>query len=196
MATGPAWLHIFVRVNGRPITWLTELLHGKNLATTEGRWEARRIFSGIKDLFTGRALDLNVFVTATDDTGTRATGTITCTQANAAGDTITFTYGGRAIVLTEGAAGTSGFARGASDAACATNLAACINAHPILSGIFAATVATNVVTVAGKVPGRVMHSIVMTTSDATAFAIVALSGGAPGAAAMFFQHIQSGKPAP
>jgi hypothetical protein len=183
-----------VKINGRPLSWLSEVLHGKNPSANEVRQQARRVFSGIRDIFTGRALDLNVFIAATDDTGTRATGSIVCTQANAAGDTITFSYGGRNIVLTEGATGANGFARGAGDDACATNLAAALNAHPILSGILAATVATNTVTLAGKIPGRVIHSVTMATSDATAFALTALSGGTPGTAAMFLQTVQTGKP--
>lgn len=110
-----------------------------------------------------------------------AGGSIAPTQANVdANDTVTI--GG--VVLTakaSGANGTTEFNKGANLAATCTNLAACINANTTLSKHLTATASSTAVAVAAKQKGSVSNLIVMSTSDATAFALTQLTGGAGGA---------------
>lgn len=115
----------------------------------------------------------NAKITARVESGTnvtKASATITCTQANAETDTVTI--GG--VDLVEG----TDFEDGADDGECATNLAAAINADASLAGLVSATVASNVVTVEATVPGRIGNLITLSTDDATAFSLSgsALSG--------------------
>lgn len=126
----------------------------------------------------------NLYATILDSTAALPTGNIACVQANAATDTITFTYGGKTIVLTEG----TDFLRGADNTACAANLAAAINAHPILGALYTALGSSGNCGLTGKVPTALMHDIAMSTNDGTAFSFTQLSGGSEGAAQWFLQH--------
>lgn len=56
---------------------------------------------------------------------------------------------------------------GASDALDAASLAACINAHSVLSKIVVATVASNIVTVTARVKGIIGNYITFTDADTT-----------------------------
>lgn len=83
--------------------------------------------------------------------GTAASGTITCTQASvSAGDTVVI--GGKTFTaVTSGGRKYQGtFDIGATDNACAANLAAAAGANPDLIQTVAITVATNVVTVTSR----------------------------------------------
>jgi phage tail sheath gpL-like len=100
---------------------------------------------------------------------------------------------GRAHTLTEGATGKGGFSRGTSNTEMAANLAAAINAHPVLGGVYTATAAAGTVTIVGKIPGPLLHSVVITTNDATAFGLTQLAGGTWGAAGLGLQHIWTGR---
>lgn len=130
----------------------------------------------------------NIYATVLDNSATYSTGNIACTQANAAGNTITFTYGAKTVVLTEGASGENGFARGASNTTCAANLAACINAHSILSSTLTALGAVGDCGLTANVPTALLQDIAMTTDDGTAFAFTQLTGGNEGAAQFFPQE--------
>ena len=185
-----SWLHVRLRLNNKPTGWLTEKLVSKVLGVNEARFSQRRVIDAIRTLLSG---DVGLYVTASDDTGLFPTGSIVATQANAAGDTLTFTYRGMAVVLTEGAAGKGGWSRGATDAEAGANLAAAITRHPVLGGILYATAVGGTVTLTGKVPGVIMHSIVITTNDGTAFALTQLSGGTEGGAALFLQNVWTGR---
>lgn len=134
----------------------------------------------------------NVVATLLDTSFSGSTGNIACTQANAAGDTITFTYGGKTVVLTEGASGENGFPRGASNTACAANLAACINAHPILGPLITALGNVGNCGLTSNLPTCILQDIAMTTSDGTAFAFTQLTSGNEGAAQFFPISFTSG----
>lgn len=88
---------------------------------------------------------------------TRAT--ITCTQANAAGDSVTI----QGTTLTEGV----DFARGATNADTAIALAAAVNANTTINDLCAANVSSNACRIFFARAG----TITITTSDATAFAV-------------------------
>ena len=130
-----------------------------------------------------------VAATVIDDAGTKPSGNIACTQANAAADTVTFTYGAQTVVLTEGTT----FARGASDTTCALALANAINANAILKTIMVATPSVGNCAIATKLPTTLAHGIVMSTSDGTAFALTQITGGTVGAAQFMLQGFQVGK---
>jgi hypothetical protein len=126
-----------------------------------------------------------------DDVGaTKSTGNIACTQANAANDTITFTYGGQTIVLTEGTTGENGFARGADNTACALNLATCINAHSVLGKIMVCTPSVGNCAFAAKIATSMVNNIALSTNDATAFGIGGFANAAVTTAQWFLQHFQ------
>jgi hypothetical protein len=130
----------------------------------------------------------NLYATVLDNSATFSTGNIACTRANAATDTITFTYGAKTVVLTEGATGENGFARGASDTTCAANLAACINTHSVLGPLITALGSSGNCGLTAKVPTALLQDIAMTTNDATAFSFTQLTSGTEGAAQFFVQH--------
>lgn len=126
----------------------------------------------------------NIFATVLDTAGTLPAGNIACTRANAAGNWVRFTYGGNAITLTEGA----DFLRGASDTTCAANLAAAINNHAILGPLLTATPAVGDCALAGNIPTALLQDIAITTDDATAFGLTALTGATEGASQFFPAH--------
>lgn len=82
-----------------------------------------------------------------------ATATITCNNAAAVNSTDTTTIMGVALALVAAPASNVQFAKGATDATMATNLAACINANPTLQKVIRAKAAAAVVTMTCKVPG-------------------------------------------
>jgi hypothetical protein len=137
----------------------------------------------------GSRAGMLVAATVIDDAGTKPSGTIACVQANAATDSVTFTYGGTTVVLVEA----TDFLRGASNTTCGDALAAAINAHRILKTIVSAAAVTGTVTITLKLPTTLGHGIVMSTSDATAFTLTQIASGTVGAAQFFLQGFQTGK---
>src|SRR5690606_28896848 len=140
MATGPAWLFVALKVDGHDSDYLQKKLFP---ATTVGSQPAlgratRRATKAIGDLLAGTAGGVyggNLFCTVLDDAGTRAAGEIDCTQANAEGNYVRWTYGAQTRQLTEG----TEFVRGANDAECADNLAAAGNADDLLRTLYTFT---------------------------------------------------------
>jgi hypothetical protein len=194
MPTPDGWLVLAIRTRRRPSLWLRDKLAG---GVTVGSRPAegqvtRKGFKGLADILAGIASGVytgNVFGTILDGTGgTYSTGNIACTQANAAGDTITFTWGTLTVVLTEGASGVNGFARGSSNTTCAANLAACINAHPVLGPLVTAVGSVGNCGLTSRVPSLLVQSLAMSTNDATAFAFTQLTGAVLPTARMFFQQ--------
>lgn len=119
-------------------------------------------------------VDADVIYALGKSTGeTAATGSIVCTQANAAGNYVRFTSHGVAVTLTEG----TDFARGASDTTCGAALATAINAHATLSRIMSASASTGTVTVTGRMKGILPHAITIATDDGTAFALTQFASG-------------------
>lgn len=152
-----------------------------------GKYLGRQAVNGISRLLARCVSGVkggNLWLTVLDSTAALATGNIACTQANAAGNIITFTFGAKTVVLTEAV----DFVRGASDTTCAANLAAAINANVVLRGLVTALGAVGNCGLVAKVPTSLMHDIAMTTDDATAFAFTQLTGGTEGAAQFFLQH--------
>lgn len=127
--------------------------------------------------------DAKVFVAlAGANTGTAATGTIVCTQANASdGDTVTI---GSTVLTVRTSPSTDPklgeFAPGASDTACGDNLAAAINAHPAFKGFLTAANVTGTVTLTMTDKGLHGNLLNFSTSDATAFAVTSPTNGAEG----------------
>lgn len=193
---GPAYVVLVMKVAEKDAKFLTQTLISKNLGTSQRR-EKHRIVNGIKNLLTGLvggALRGDLWLSAHANDSVYPAGQIVCTQANAAADTVTFTYAGTAIVFTEGSSDPLlGFARGASNTTCGDALAAKINAHPVIGGIMAAVNTTGTVALTSKVPGQSIRDVVLSTSDGTAFALTQFAAGTRGASELFFQAIQMGK---
>lgn len=183
-------LHVIIRAHDKPASWLAGQLQQKALAGNEGRIPGRRFFDALWGLF---GSEISAFVYVSDDAGTFPTATITPTQANAAGDTVTFTWRGRAVTLTEGATGTDGFSRGGTNAEAAQNLARACNRHPVVGGLFTATSNATTVTLTGKVSGTILHDVVISTNDATAFAFVQPTGGTNPTPVNIVQQIWTGR---
>ncbi len=182
-----SWLIMAVRVKDRSATDLKNKIT-QGTITTQGNTLTRRFINFAEDTLNsllGGVKRGNIVATILDTSFTASTGNIACVQANASGDTITFTYGAKTVVLTEGATGENGFARGASNTACATNLAACINAHSILGPLITALGNVGNCGLTAKVPTCLLQDIAMTTSDGTAFSFTQLTGGNEGAAQFF-----------
>lgn len=197
-----AWLHTSVRIGHRDGGFLVGELVDKIAGSAStgtargGRFSLRRLKNGIELLLGGVLSGVtrgNIWVWVTDDAGALPAGNIACTQANAATDTITFTFGTLTIVLTEGATTAEGFARGASNTSCALALATTINAHPVLGGILTAVPSVGNCAITSKIPGLAMQSLALTTSDGTAFAFTQLTGGTAGTASLFPQRAAGGR---
>lgn len=178
-------LVLALRIEGRAAVDL------KNQITTsaivDGERYAQRLVKMVQselNACAGGVRQGNLWASILDSTAALPTGNIACVQANAANDTITFTYGGKTIVLTEGV----DFARGASNTTCAAALAAAINAHSVLGKDLTALASVGNCGLTGKVGTALLHDIAMTTSDGTAFSFTQLNGGTEGAAQFFLQH--------
>lgn len=107
-----------------------------------------------------------------------ASQTITCDRAAAVDDTDTVTIGGTTLSLKAAPANESQFAKGASDATMAANLAAVINAHSTLREAVSASALAAVVTVKCVYPGRIGNMIVLTeVGNGMTLGAAALAGG-------------------
>jgi hypothetical protein len=120
---------------------------------------------------------VDVHYSATD--GVAASGTITITHANVTNNDTT-TIANTVITAATSGNGTTSWTIGADATADATAMAACINANTTLNKIVVATSALGVVTVTSVVKGLIGNGLALTTSDATAFALVAFTGGTGG----------------
>lgn len=110
-----------------------------------------------------------------------ASGSVAITHANVTnGDTVTI--GGVVITAATSGNGTSSWTIGANATADAVAMAACINANTTLSKYVSASASTGTVTITSLVKGGIGNLIVMSTSDATAFALTQLTGGTGGPA--------------
>jgi len=181
MADG--WLITAVRVNDRSAADLkANFFQGTvGVGGTNASALARRFVSFavnlLRNLLAGTKRG-QIFAVLLDNAGTRATGNVACTQANAAGNFVRWTYGGQTITLTEGV----DFARGASDTTCAANLAAAINAHAVLGPLFTALGSSGDCGLTANFPTALPHDFAMSTDDATAFSFTQMTGGTEGAA--------------
>ena len=110
-----------------------------------------------------------------------AAGTATLTYASiAANDTVTI--GGTVLTCkASGAAAGTEFNKTTDATVTAANLAAAINANTTLSKYLVATSALGVVTVTCLQKGVIGNAIVLATSNAPGFALVAMAGGEGGA---------------
>jgi hypothetical protein len=177
---GPSWLLLALRLNTKPTSFVRGMLTSTELATqtvANDRGKGRRIVAGVKKLLTaavGGTYDANMYMGIINE-GTLPAGNIACVQSTSAGSTVTFTYGDKTVVLTEGAAGANGFARGASNTTEAAALAACINAHPILGALYTALGSSGNCGLTGKIPGGMLNRVVITAG--TGFTVTALSVG-------------------
>jgi phage tail sheath gpL-like len=110
-----------------------------------------------------------------------ASGTITLTYANVtANDTVTICNTVITAKASGAVAGTE-FNKETDATVTAANLATAINANTVLSKQVVATAASGVVTVTVRQKGVVGNGLALSTSDATAFALVAFAGGTGGA---------------
>jgi hypothetical protein len=191
MATGPSYLVLVVKLANRDSDYFSRLIHqtlGSSGAQKPLFRQLATAVSTVMASLSSGAHPGNVWATVLNDAGTKSSGTIACVQANASGDTVTFTMGTKTIVLTEAV----DFLRGATNTTCGDNLAAAINAHPILKDLFTAVALTGTVTLTSKLPTNIPQSIVMTTSDATAFTLVQVASGTYGAAQFFLRSFTAG----
>jgi hypothetical protein len=189
-----SWLIMAIRVKGYSAVDLKNSITQGTLTKDVGL--RKRFFSTVIKLLNGirgGTKRANMIATILDTSFTASTGNIACTQANAANDFITFTYGGKTVEIREGIAGENGFARGASNTTCAANLAATLNAHPILSPLILATPSVGNCALAAKVPTCLLQDMAMTTSDGTAYALTQLTGGNEGAAQFIPIHFSTGQ---
>lgn len=109
-----------------------------------------------------------------------AAATITITHANVSNNDTT-TILNTVITAATSGNGTTSWTIGADATADAVALAACINANTTLSKQVVATAASGVVTITALQRGVIGNGLALATSDATAFALVAFTGGAGGA---------------
>lgn len=187
-----SWVFVALRVERRAAGDIANRIFSGPVGV-QGKFLGRQAATSISELIeasAGGSFAANLYATVLDDAGTRSTGNIACVQANAAGDTVTFTYGAKTVVLTEGATGENGFARGASNTTCAANLAACINAHSVLGPLITALGSVGNCGLTAKLPTVILTDIAMTTNDATAFSFTQLTGGNEGAAQFFLQEFR------
>lgn len=122
----------------------------------------------------------SVFIQGSSSDPVAASGTLTLTSAVA---TDAITIGAVTLTASSTPANENQWEiDGADDAADAASLAACINAHSVLSKVVAATSASNVVTVAALQKGVVGNQIPISSADATIVASGSfLADGAGGA---------------
>jgi hypothetical protein len=153
--------------------------------------QACNTISKLLDGAAGGAFPANLYAAVINDGGTKASGTIACTQANAANDTVTFTFGAKTVVLTEGV----DFLRGGTNTNTAANLAAAINAHSVLKRLMSAAGSTGNCVITAKLPTQLAYSIVLTTNDATAFGLTQFASATVGTAQHFIQHFDLGRSA-
>jgi phage tail sheath gpL-like len=104
---------------------------------------------------------------------TVSAGTVTLVQASLTAGDIVY-VGSVGFVATNGAVtlGQATFDMRTSDTACATSLAAQVNAHASLTGVLSATSATGVVTITAKQPGAIGNHITLAKVDTNNAAIV------------------------
>ena len=136
---------------------------------------AENIFKGLKS---GSLIgSVDIYKSSTDPVA--ATATITITHANVTnGDTTTI--GNTVITAATSGNGTTSWTIGADATADAVALAACINANTTLNKYLVASAASGVVTLTCVLKGVIGNAIQLSTSDATAFALVAFASGAGG----------------
>lgn len=191
MAT--SWLVVALKVTDRSAADLKrDLTRQTGTVGSQGKHWARVVVAGITKLLTGAVSGVrkaNLYATVLDDSGTRPTGNVACTQANAAGNFVRFTYGAIQVTLTEGV----DFVRGATDTTCAANLAAAINANTILGAQITALGAVGNCGLTGKLPTALLQDWAITTDDGTAFVLTQLTGATEGAAQFALQHFDCNK---
>lgn len=187
-----SWLMVAVKLTKTDSETLRDKLHPGALGTTGlGKLRGRKVVTGIAKVLEGLAGGStagNVWATVTNDGGTYSSGTIVCTQANAAGNYVRWTFGTLTITLTEG----TDFQDGASNNDCGENLATAINDHGVLGALYTAVNSSGTVTITSKVPTALMHDIAMSTDDATAFGLTQVASGTEGTAKFFLQHFRVG----
>lgn len=91
-----------------------------------------------------------------------ASATVTCAYASASSGADTVVIGGTTLTSNTSGNGTTTFTIGASDAAMATNLAACINANTTINKLVRATAAAAVVTITCLYPGPIGNLVTLT----------------------------------
>lgn len=191
MASG--WLVMALRVeNAAAADIKNEIVQGT--VGSSGKYYGRRAANGVSKLLArcaGGVSQGNLWLSVFDSTAAFATGAVACTQANAAGNFVRFTWGGVQITLTEG----TDFVRGASNTTCAANLAAAINANVVLGSLMTAAGSVGNCNLTMKVPTQIVENIVISTDDATAFALTQFTGGTAGAAQFFLQQFDLNRPA-
>ncbi len=187
-----SWLFLALRMDNTAAVNLKDAIVQGTLGA-QGKYLARRGVAGIQKLLNramGGFQQGQMWATVLASDATKSTGAIACTRANAASDTVTFTFGTKTVVLTEGV----DFLRGATDTTCAAALAAAINANTILGGVFTAVGSTGNCNLTAQVPTALIHDFAMSTNDGTAFAFTQMTGGNEGTAQFILQKFDMGGP--
>lgn len=108
-----------------------------------------------------------------------ATATVTCAYASASDGADTVVIGGTTLTSATSGNGTTTFTIGSTDAAMATNLAACINANTTLQKIVRASASSAVVTITSVYPGPIGNLVTLTEGgNGCTVSGAALSSGA------------------
>lgn len=145
----------------------------------------RNLLDGIVSGSNNPTTTVDVAYSATNPVA--ASGSVAITHANVT-NSDTVTIGGVVITAATSGNGTSSWTIGADATADAVAMAACINANTTLNKVVTASAATGTVTITCNQKGLVGNFIVMSTSDATAFALTQLTGGTGGVNGAFTSY--------
>jgi hypothetical protein len=176
-----------LQVGNRDAAGLASKILPSAVGATGVNANPRRLVHALKHLLSGcigGAYPGKLWATVIADDGTKSAGEIVCTQANAAGNYVRFTYGTKTITLTEG----TDFARGASDTTCGDALEDAINNHAVLGKLMTAANTTGTVALTAKVPTALIQDLAISTDDGTAFALTQFASATEGTAQFFLQH--------
>jgi hypothetical protein len=147
----------------------------RDVDRSDRRRSMRAVLTYIQRIISGAASGYVTSVVAS----TFATRNVTCSQAGAVDGTDELTVAGTVLAVEAAPATESEFLKGASNAAFATNLAAAINAHSVLSKIVRAKATAAVVAITSKIPGPIGNLITLAeTGNGFTLAGAALTGGA------------------
>lgn len=173
-----AFVTVTISLLDAPSQTVAEKYVGERGKSIEGIEKARNLLEALASgILVGK---VSVFQDSGD--GTAATGNVACVQATVAtGDTLTVAGNVFTVVASSPSADPSQgeFVKGASDTACAANLAAAINASPFLKGMVTAAGSVGNCALTAVDKGTAGNLIVMSATG-TGFTLTQMASGAKG----------------
>lgn len=155
--------------------------HAQPLVSGQPHESLNRLASFLKRLAGGHSLPATTVTVR--NSGVKASATVTCASVQAADEVVvggvTFT------AVNDATPGTDEFDMSGTNSACATSLAAAINANTTLDGAVTASAANAVVTITADVPGVIGNAVTLTTSNGTRLAATGSGRLASGAESLF-----------